>query len=185
MPVNAANVNEKDSNCAMCAIAGVLERDTHFVQPLVGANDALQATWNINAEAEKLFIQSSTEKIWRLIYIELRKSIDPWIGYRSGSGYSQLKDAEGLKQWMSQFSANARYAIWGCGEMNGLYAHWNCAYKTDDSTLKFVDYQYNYNNAPARTSDCFIAPSDDDVTDKDYKKFLCFAYTKTPVKGIG
>lgn len=186
--VNKGILSQRDKNCAMCTIAGVLERDSSYVQSLVGASgqtdDDLAMAFGINnLTAEDLF-KAATEKIWRLIYIQLRKATEPWYGYRSGNKYSELKNADELSDWMNQFPKGTRYAIWGCQEMIGLKAHWNAALKNE--TIQFIDYQYNYAiEHPPRRNTRFNKPySEDEDSDDEWIKFVAFAYTTEPQRSL-
>jgi hypothetical protein len=163
----------------MCAIAGTLGRNTSWVQALVGArgqtDDGLLDAWNLQAKVAEAQFLASQEKLWRLIYIELRKTGEPWIGYRSGVGYSELKTPDAAETWMKLFADGTRYVIWGCqGDMNGLGAHWNCAAKVNGD-IEFRDYQTNYDNRPIATSHRFIPPQGEDAD--DYTKLSVFAYS--------
>lgn len=187
MPVNLGSAADRGANCLMCAIAGVLGANTNLVQLLIGAaqqnDDGVLAAWGLtNVHAEEQF-KRSQNKAWRLIYLTLRKgSVDPWYGYRSATAYAELKDAGALAQWMGQFAVGTRFAVWGCQEMNGLGAHWNCAIKRPDGDIEFIDYQPNFGGAAPVVQDNFVAPVGED--DGDYEKFSAFAFTKTPVRAL-
>jgi hypothetical protein len=161
-------------------MAGILDLTTADIARRVGAagqsDGALQAAWALGAfEAEPLFIKA-TDKLWRFVYIQLRNAGHHNYGYRSGTGYGELRDAHGLSQWMQTFAVGTKFAVWGCGEMNGLYAHWNCAERTQDG-VTFTDFQYNYHGRDARTGAHFLAPYTNADDDDEYKKFLGLAFS--------
>jgi hypothetical protein len=190
MSVNSAvTTSDRRKNCAMCTMAAVLRRDTSYVQQVIGSkrqdDEALQAAWQIDSGKEDLFIRI-TDKIFRFLYIELRKSIDPWMAYRSGTGYAELHAALTLGMWMNRFAVGTRFAVWGSSnEPVGMLAHWNYAWKRGADDIEFVDYQYNHGANPPKTSERFIAPEGQDVmTDEQYKSFLALAYTTTPDRAL-
>ena len=169
------------SNCAMCAMAGILDLTTADIERLVGAHgqsdDALQKAWNLeHLEAEQLFI-AATDQLYRFVETQLTNAGTLRASARSGVGYASFKDSVALNQWMLTFPEGTKFAVWGSNAFIGENAHWNCAERRGRRGVEFIDYQYEHDAQAPRTGPHFLSPEGDDVEDDEYKKFYGLAFT--------